>query len=234
MADPAWTGRPSGAAAYVVLEPGERVSIYVTAEVKGQYRVFMVYDKQLGPADDVAVEVRVDGARPMLTCRAAPAIRRLANDSYLWLDSIYRGVLQPGEHTSPSPASSGEARRRHPAATAIEYRMLSADDGDTVTLSEPLGHLTPGGSPARADHPWCASGAPMVAVVGEVVHRACPSSWCPSALWLGRGRGLRLGETTKPRRHRGPEDKIPVSSVSSVLPVVSVFSVSPWFSLLPP
>lgn len=149
VADPAWTGEAlwSGSA-YVVLEPGERVSIPVTAEVKGQYRVFMVYDKQLGPADDVAVEVRVDGARPMLHLQGGAGDPGASpNDSYLWLDSIpIAGVLQPGEHTITITGLRGEARiDAILLQPAIEYRMLSADDGDTVTLLKSLSGIPDAG-----------------------------------------------------------------------------------------
>ena len=149
VADPAWTGEAlwSGGA-YVALERGERVSIPVTAEVTGRYRLFIVYDKQLGPAHEVAVEVRVNGARPLPHFQGgADDPGASPNDSYLWMDSIaFPGVLQAGDHTITIRGLRGEARiDAILLQPIIEYRMLGDGEGNTVTLLKSLSGLPDAG-----------------------------------------------------------------------------------------
>ncbi|MHB0856847.1 MAG: hypothetical protein ACYC5M_04680 [Anaerolineae bacterium] len=134
----AWTGEAlwSGGA-YLQLGEGDEASIDVELPIDSHYRLFVVYDRQQGDPGSVAIEVWVDGARPVRYQQGgAAAPGDSPNESYLWMDSVViPGRLLTGSHTLTLRGVVGEARiDALLVQPLVEYRTLQADDGRTVTL----------------------------------------------------------------------------------------------------
>jgi hypothetical protein len=150
----AWTGEAlwSGGA-YVRLGPGGRVTLPISVPTDGQYRLFVVYDKQMGPANSVAVDVQLDdrGAVMHNEGGAAPP-GDSPNPSYLWMDSVtLPGTVKAGTHTLTLIGRQGEARIDCVLLQPmVEYRVLRDSAGNTVALAKSFADHS---SPARVPMP---------------------------------------------------------------------------------
>ncbi|MHB1295006.1 MAG: hypothetical protein ACYC4R_08395 [Anaerolineae bacterium] len=134
----AWTGEAlwSGGA-YLQLGEGDEAELSLDLPIDSHYRIFVVYDKQMGDPASVAIETWMDGARPVRHEQAgAQAPGDSPNESYLWMDSIeIPGRLLAGSHTLTLLGVAGEARvDAILVQPLVEYRTLQAGDGSTVTL----------------------------------------------------------------------------------------------------
>jgi hypothetical protein len=136
----AWTGEAQwSGGAYVRLAPGGKLTLPITATVTGQYRLFIVYDKQQGPRSSVSVDVSLDGGRAVRHDEAGAAPPGDSpNPSYLWMDSIVLPAqAKAGQHTLTFTGIQGEARIDCVLLQPmVEYRVLSNSSGSRVALAK--------------------------------------------------------------------------------------------------
>jgi hypothetical protein len=136
----AWTGEALWSnGKYVDLAAGGNDRIAVTAPADGRYLVYLVFDKQMGPADSVGVRVSVDGVPAGRDNQGGAGAQGVSpNPDYLWIDSLQvRQRLAAGVHSVKlNYSGSGSTQARIDAILlqpVIESKVL--DDGGGATLA---------------------------------------------------------------------------------------------------
>lgn len=98
----AWTGEAQWSNGhYIDLGPGGSDSIKANLTASGGYLIYVVFDKQPGPADAVGVEVGIDGAIIGIDREGGAGVQGVSpNPDYLWVDSLeVHRPLTAGLHT---------------------------------------------------------------------------------------------------------------------------------------
>jgi hypothetical protein len=136
----AWTGEALWSdGRYVDLAAGSSDRIAVAAPAAGGYRVYLVFDKQMGPADAVGVSVGVDGVPAGRDNEGGAGAQGVSpNPDYLWIDSLpVHQQLTAGAHSIKLDYSgSGRTHAKIDAILlqpVIESKVV--DDGDGSTLA---------------------------------------------------------------------------------------------------
>jgi hypothetical protein len=136
----AWTGEALWSnGKYVDLAAGGSDRIAVTAPADGRYLLYLVFDKQIGPADSVGVRVSVDGVPAGRDNEGGAGAQGASpNPDYLWIDSLpVPQRLTAGAHRVKLDYSgSGSTHARIDAILlqpVIESKVL--DDGNGATLA---------------------------------------------------------------------------------------------------
>jgi hypothetical protein len=136
----AWTGEALWSdGKYVDLAAGGNDRIAVNAPADGRYLVYLVFDKQMGPADSVGVRVSVDGVPAGRDNESGAGAQGISpNPDYLWIDSVpVRQRLTAGPHSVKLDYSGyGGTHAKIDAILfqpMIESKVL--DDGNGATLA---------------------------------------------------------------------------------------------------
>jgi hypothetical protein len=136
----AWTGEALWSdGKYVDLAAGGSDRITVTTPADGRYLVYLVFDKQMGPAGSVGVEVSVDGVPAGQDNEGAAGAQGVSpNPDYLWIDSLpVRQQLTAGAHSVRLDYfGSGGSHAKIDAILVqpmIESKVL--EDGNGATLA---------------------------------------------------------------------------------------------------
>jgi hypothetical protein len=136
----AWTGEGLWSdGKYADLAAGGSDRIAVTAPADGRYLVYLVFDKQMGPADSVGVRVSVDGVSAGRDNEGGAGAQGVSpNPDYLWIDSLpVRQNLTAGAHSVRLDYSgSGGTHAKIDAILLqpmIESKVL--EDGKGATLA---------------------------------------------------------------------------------------------------
>jgi hypothetical protein len=141
----AWTGEALWSnGQYVDLGPGGSDSLAVNTSLAGRYLLYVVFDKQVAPADSVGVTIDVDGVRAGTDPQGGAGTQGVSpNPDYLWIDSLeLPSALAAGHHTVRLTYSgSGAVHAKVDALLlqpAIEWKLLADAGGQQLALYKSL------------------------------------------------------------------------------------------------
>ncbi len=141
----AWTGEALWSdGKYVDLAAGGSDRIAVNAPAGGGYRVYLVFDKQMGAADSVGVRVSVDGVPAGRDNEGGAGAQGVSpNPDYLWIDSLpVHQRLSAGAHSVKLDyAGNGSVHARIDAILlqpVIESKVVDGAEGATLASYKSL------------------------------------------------------------------------------------------------
>jgi hypothetical protein len=157
----AWTGEALWSnGQYVDLAAGGSDRIAVTAPADGVYRVYLVFDKQMGPADSVGVRVSVDGVPAGRDNQGGAGAQGVSpNPDYLWIDSLpVRQRLTGGAHdVTLDYSGSGGTHAKIDAILfqpVIESKVLEDGNGATLAAYKSLSAVESQVALPLPEHEW--------------------------------------------------------------------------------